>query len=92
MIITNNINYSVFYYYYQTLRNNIFNIEHDGSSKSADKEEFSLIETNQPLVTSADVSNFITPIHLSPKIYKKRKADQIIQMEKRLDEAYNHLK
>ncbi|KAF0733003.1 MADF domain-containing protein, partial [Aphis craccivora] len=75
-----------------TLRNDIFNIEHDGSSKSADEEEFSLIETNRPLVTSADVSTFKTPIHLSPNIYKKRKADQIIQMEKRLDEAYNHLK
>lgn len=29
---------------------------------------------------------------MSSNIYKKRKAVQIVQMEKRLDEAYNHLK
>ena len=60
-----------YYYYYQTLRNEILNIENDGSSKSADEEDFSLIEINQRPVTYSAVKIFKTPIHLSPNIYKK---------------------
>lgn len=56
------------------------------------RKKFSLIEINQPPVTYSADETFKTPIHLSPNIYKKRKSDQIIQIEKRLDEAYNHLK
>lgn len=51
-----------------------------------------LLSINQPPVTPSEDTAFKTPIHLSPNVYKKRKSDQIIQMEKRLDKAYNHLK
>lgn len=70
--------------------NEIFNIEHDRSSKSTDEEE--IFEINQPPVVSSEDTTFKPPIHFSPNVYKKRKSDQIMQMEKRLDEAYNHLK